>query len=363
MEDKALWKYTLKITPTDCVPAEKDKRQAKGNHLKQLVRTALEALSCPGPMATEYKRQVVTVEKLKLPKDGVIRVSDPAGGEKERMWDVNFHTASGGPESINVDGLLRWLKDTRNPGSKSVFSAHQTEIGALNVILGHMARTGPEVPCIGSTFFDVNDKMISPTDRHIEILRGYMQSVRPATGRLLLNSQVTASRFLVSGPLYTLFEKWEVEKMNEHQLKDIDRLLSEVLVLVYVPDSDTKKAQWLPETARGLSATTSNRRGFHTPDTAQVGLERLDKASPEPILEGLTCAQSVTVAEYYKKSKFPMKASISPPRKKLTVARVQQGNQQGDARDRCGQGSKGGRGKSPHLHSRRIHQAPSWPIL
>lgn len=341
MEAKPLWKYTLKVTPTDCadwVPEEKDKKQAKGYQLKEIIRMALATLSPnnPGPIATEYKQQVVTVEKLKLPEDGIIReeLSDPVKGKK--MWDVNFHTASGGPESIDIDGLLEWLQSMRNLGNESVFPAYQGEIDALNVILGHTARTDTNVSSIGSRFFavgknkdafsdpgwntkkkDLEKEDLKKDDQgsealregKFEILRGYIQSVRPATGRLLLNAQVTASKFRASGSLHDLFTDWGVKKMikvvnekkknrkvieiNELQLKDIHRLLSQARVEVNFPKPGTNEDDWAYRSVLGLSAREDDPRKYHTPKTAQF----------VPKLPGGEPGQSVTVAQHYKQSK------------------------------------------------------------
>ncbi len=183
-----------------------------------VIELALKKLE-PVPLATEYRNQLVTLQRLKLPADDVVEVETSGG--RPRTYLVRFI----GPDSINLVGLYDWLNSMKDPAdiSDQVFPKFPEAIDALGVILGHTPRSDRTVAAIGkSRFFPLNraEEMDTLEDDFIQsiksiksIFRGYVQSVRPATGRLLLNAQITHGIFRSPGNLGDLLRKFNLAQM------------------------------------------------------------------------------------------------------------------------------------------------------
>jgi eukaryotic translation initiation factor 2C len=196
-------------------PGAVQKPEAKDAKLKKIIQAALRRIPNSGPIATEFKAQVISLKKLDM-SDGVVQVeyTEPGRGRIEN-WNVKF----GKPASIHVDELVSYLSHLRDPAGATQFPRYIEEIDALGVILGHQPRDDNQVVTVGrGRFFaidpDRQEKATQAQDSLLSILRGYYQSVRPATGRLLLNVHVTHGIFRDGGSLRALFENHQVNKMH-----------------------------------------------------------------------------------------------------------------------------------------------------
>ncbi|KAK3316364.1 ribonuclease H-like domain-containing protein [Apodospora peruviana] len=175
-----------------------DKKEVKGRKLAHIIDLALARLPAASHVASEYKDKVISLKPLSLPADGVIAVdyTEP-GRTRIEKWAVKFN----GPDLIAVDQLMGYLNTLQNPGNDTVFPKDPEPVDALGIILGHTARKDPNATVVGrSRFFAIDSQRIDaspgiPPYSPIAILRGYFQSVQPATRRLLLNTNVTHSIF------------------------------------------------------------------------------------------------------------------------------------------------------------------------
>lgn len=209
-----LFKYGVTVQH---VPPEGaiQKPEAKDAKLKTIIQAALDLIPNSGPIATEFKAQVISLKQLDI-RDGVVQVryNEPGRGRAEN-WNVNF----GKPASIHVDELMSYLSHLRDPAGATQFPRYIEEIDALGVILGHRPRDDNQVVTVGrGRFFAIDVARREEAEKTqgslLSILRGYYQSVRPATGRLLLNVHVTHGIFRAGGPLRTLFESHRVNRMH-----------------------------------------------------------------------------------------------------------------------------------------------------
>lgn len=114
------------------------------------------------------------------------------------------------PTSLDVGTLIRHLSAT----SATLGLPRRPEIiQALNIVLGHYPQCYDGVVSMGQNrHFSIDRSPQNAFNIHslggaMELMRGYFQSVRPATGGLLLNVNVTYSVFLESMPLDKLMSK------------------------------------------------------------------------------------------------------------------------------------------------------------
>ncbi|KAK0641136.1 ribonuclease H-like domain-containing protein [Cercophora newfieldiana] len=248
---KPLWKYFITVErldkPTKGPPNTKGKdgqkgdgkddaeNQVRGRKLFKIIELALKSFGPTVTLASDYKAQVIALQELKFPSDGVqVVLADTSRPEK---WTVLFH-----PADVDMGRLLSYLKSMKDPGNETLFPKFPAEIDALNIILGHTTRSDPKSTAIGSSrFFAVDDarKESAPgLDRAwVEILRGYFQSVRPATGRLLLNTNATHGVFRrpVNVGNFLAGMGISCDPKFANQLRDINRVLALSRVEVTIP--------------------------------------------------------------------------------------------------------------------------------
>ncbi|KAK3303333.1 ribonuclease H-like domain-containing protein [Chaetomium strumarium] len=230
-----LWKYDVRVTSKKVTKAEDDKqtqeqaqqpaqkqgdkednKEPKGKKLANLIQLALGKLKGNPVVATEYKQQVVSLQALQLPEDRIVKVDYEEPNRKTEIWYVRFD----GPITMRVGDLMKYLTTMDDPGRDTTFPKFPDELDALTVVLGHTARSDAKATAVGrNRFFAIDparrETAHSRAERSlVEILRGYVQSVRPATGRLLLNTNVTAGVFRKEIPLADLFKDWQVQGID-----------------------------------------------------------------------------------------------------------------------------------------------------
>ncbi|KAK0652744.1 hypothetical protein B0T16DRAFT_443896 [Cercophora newfieldiana] len=328
--DATLYKYSLTVSRagggTQGVSAE-DPKLATGRKLERIVRNALNSLGTGVPIASEFKQQVLTMAKLNLPDDGIIKVtlSDTAK-----------------PEEWNMGKLREYLRNMDDPEQQQIFPKCPAEIDALNVIIGHTARADFErAVVVGKGRFFATDKgraetpLPGPiTQRAIQILRGYFSSARPATGRLLLNANVTHGVFRNSTvKLSEIFKNMGLNKLGVRgtkfaaygkELSFANRWLAKARVFVICPGESRESSATITKSIAGLCMTSDGRGRngestlpdgkvpptfsvppefkFSSPGFTSFRLDRpKDPASAKLLLPtGLEYGEFCTVADYCK---------------------------------------------------------------
>ncbi|KAK0673017.1 ribonuclease H-like domain-containing protein [Cercophora samala] len=216
-------------------------KEAGGVKLAKIIKLALDALPPSVVVATELKMSVISKAKLPLPADSVIPVAIPKRNGGQERWNVKFN----GPTSLDIGRLKQYIQNFEDKGNESVFPKFAAEADALNVVLGHAARSNSNTAAVGKSrffAFDANRREVGPVspDSMIEILRGYVQSVRLATGRLLLNVNVTHGVFRQPIPLPDLFNRIG---LNVNTLKRLDGFLGKSRFLLRTPSK--KPGEWV----------------------------------------------------------------------------------------------------------------------
>ncbi|KAJ6442123.1 stem cell self-renewal protein Piwi [Purpureocillium lavendulum] len=191
-------------------------REVKGRKLHLAVEAALKTLRGTDKsmmLATEYKSQLISLKKLNLAENPFqIRLPVETSQTKVDVIDVTVH----GPSEAPLHLLLNYMASMRDRPDDGIFPKYPDAVDALNVILGHGPRSKlNDVSAIGSSrFFPFDASKATANLNHdghlLMAARGFFQSARIGTGRLLLNANVTHGVFRVSGKMDKLFEGLEL---------------------------------------------------------------------------------------------------------------------------------------------------------
>ncbi|KAK1836683.1 post-transcriptional gene silencing protein QDE-2 [Podospora conica] len=283
-----IYRYTVNVAKGEATKPEDGPPPRK---LAKIIQAALETLPKKGnTYASEFKQQVISLKKIQLPPSGAITVKLDAG-KKTEDWVVTFNEVG----TADLGDLLKYLqtmKDTNS--SESAFPKFPDHIDSLNVILGHTPRADPNISSVGSgRFFAVDPQRIDgapPGYRSpVEILRGYFQSVRGGTGRLLLNTNVTHGVFRCKGKMTDIFRMMDVAYMDqiekstqrectetENTLRLLDKYLKKCRVRVEIPNPKGGPSTFIQKSIAGL-ATRFDGQVKHGKKPSQPG----DNAPPK----------------------------------------------------------------------------------
>jgi len=344
---KSMYKYDLRVTAKrltkeqDEAAKEKTKgkgperqpqtgdeqqgpKEAKGKKLAKIIEAALVNLK-KAVVATEYKQQLVALEKLQLPADAIMQVDLAEPGRNTETWFVRFD----GPTSIDLGGLMNYLQTLEDPANDSVFPKYPSEIDALGVVLGHTPRSNPNTAAVGRNRFFAVDKTRKdaatrlPDGNLLDILRGYVQSVRPATGRLLLNTNVTHGVFRKEFSLAALFEFQGLTKLENPNsisgpekaaLQRLHKFLGRSRIRCHVPGDKPGEFLTTERTMAGLATSSDGKKDEPRPkflhpqcpyacaSTVKFFLRPpKDAATAHP---KLTYGDHIIVANYYQLSEY-----------------------------------------------------------
>lgn len=316
----ALLKYSLSAERQDRLPKDekeakgrkpqakgKDKKAnpgPKGRKLHSIIKSALDQVAKSVPYATEFKDQVISLEPFKLPDNKVVTVQFTDEG-KDDVYHVTFN----GPITVDLPGLLEYLKTMRDPSGSTSFPKFEDAIDAISIITGFHARRNPAAAALGrSRYFPLN----APADEKYDlnrpefnrIIRGYFQSARPATGRIILNANVAHGVFRPKGLVSDLVRVFQGDYESLHKVLS-SKLRCKCQVL---SDEKGKKPRFIQKVICGLAQTrdgTGKGVGPEGPKVKQNGANARNVQfylrAPAPT--GLRSNAYCTVEEYYKKRK------------------------------------------------------------
>ncbi|KAK8069611.1 eukaryotic translation initiation factor 2C 3 [Apiospora phragmitis] len=261
-----------KLTPTRIYPpgvTPVRKSDPKGRKLHRINQLAMEKLQ--GVWVLELKDYVYSLSPLTFPDgDSTIRIEYADEG-RPMEFDVKFDQT----KSIEVDPLIKYLTTMKDYSGD--FPVYADVVAAIGAVLGHTPRSNNNVASLGSSrHFPLNvpgqSSPLGYPDMNT-IIRGYFQSVRPATGRLLLNLNVSHGVFRFAGPVKQLLEQY-----NEGQLRGVHRLLARLRAdIVFFFDQGQPKS-----VKKGKAAGPSQDKiGQRTAEKTMTGLAmRLDGPRP-----------------------------------------------------------------------------------
>ncbi|PHH76233.1 hypothetical protein CDD82_4071 [Ophiocordyceps australis] len=224
-----LYKYTVEFAQVGTGSTSQDKpvdkapkagktqtKEVKGRKLYfafcELLNT-LRATDKKLVLATEYKSQLISCQKLNLNENPIqFRLNFESSEDK---WDVLEATIHG-PTEAPLDALLQYISTMDDGPGNITFPKYPDAIDALNVVLGYRPRSRlDQVSTLGSSryFPFAEGKVLTNLFHDSRLLlaaRGFFQSARLGTGRLLLNTNVTHGLFRASGKLDELYTSFRI---------------------------------------------------------------------------------------------------------------------------------------------------------
>ena len=224
----SLVRYNIDVSP-----------EPRPRHLRRVLEILCEQPTFAG-VATDFKSMIISSRPLDIPDSYQVSIPFRGEGEDEPAPKAATYTVKVATQSsIPVSELVKYLSAT-SPGP--AFPGKEELLQALNILLAFYPVGHGGVSNIKEKHFSTDS---SPNNRHnitdigggIDALRGFFQSVRPATGGLILNVNVTHGIFLHPGPLTDLYYTLGSDKKEKIQKK-----LSLIRVKVsHIPPKISKK--------------------------------------------------------------------------------------------------------------------------
>ncbi|KXJ89668.1 ribonuclease H-like domain-containing protein [Microdochium bolleyi] len=306
IKEQPLYKYQLTVKPVAKENKKQEAKDAKGLKLSKIIRKALSTVGAKNVIATEFKNQVITLKPLSLPQDQIV-VIDYSDEGHDDQYQVKFN----GPLNVDLAVLFQYLKTMSDPTGSTAFPKHEDLIDAINVIMGHSPRGDSNVAAIGRSRFFRLDAPGSETQRlgWNQAIRGYFQSARLATGRLLLNANVSHGVFRPSGPVEGLVRRHLGSTTSQFALREFEKNVSKLRAEVrYLADKGATgkmgQERVLVKVIRGLAAPYARGNDANPAKIARLGAfanEVEFYLSGPGAPSNLPANRYYTVADYFKK--------------------------------------------------------------
>ncbi|CZT04105.1 related to argonaute like post-transcriptional gene silencing protein QDE-2 [Rhynchosporium agropyri] len=200
----ALTRYSVDIAPDSAG------KKPTGKKLGRVFQLLLDLPEFAG-VATEWKSMIISTKKLAIPDNFTVQIKYKKEDEDEPLERAPVYTIRvSTPLTFLVSDLVKFLASP-NPGIQ--FPQKADIIQVLNALFGHHPQSLDRITSMGGNRHYLKDH--SQANAHniyvlgggLEALRGYFQSVRPATGGLLLNVNVTHGVFFQPERLDVLYPR------------------------------------------------------------------------------------------------------------------------------------------------------------
>lgn len=308
----SLYKYALEAKRKSRVPPKnlEDEPEAKGMKRQMVIKSALDQVAKGIPYATEFKSQLLCLKRLSLPENNIVRVSYGDEG-KDDTYEVMF---SPSPD-IDMDAMRSYIRSMNDPTGDTKFPKFADAVEALTIIIGHWARVNPQIGTLGSSRYfplDLDSEQRSlGFPEFNSVIRGYFQSARPATGRILLNANVAHGVFRPDGSVPELMRKFGGPDSNPHMLsKSLAKLrcyrtIPAVKAVSGAKGGKPQGARKIKEMICGL-AMPGDGKGDKKPKVARAGARPSEVSFflEGNVPAGLTANAYCTVQDYYLKSVY-----------------------------------------------------------
>ncbi|KAH6605657.1 hypothetical protein Trco_004810 [Trichoderma cornu-damae] len=264
--------------------------------------------------ATEFKDQLITLNKISLVENPiVVQVPKDEGGDEMDTYAVQIY----GPNEIQVGNMKQYMAsmtDGPDGSEAAAFPRFPDAADALNIILGHGPRSDiNKTAAIGSSrFFPIgNQKVIEELTQNWRALtaaRGYFQSTRIATGRMLLNANVTHGVFRISGRMVEILDNLQIKAVPKSEafamrkLRSFGKFLPKARVWVNFKTADGKSVR-RSKAIRGLATVSDvsrKGRGMTHPPKFDSGWEYAGPKNLQFWLDSDKGGRYISVFDYYK---------------------------------------------------------------
>lgn len=185
--DQVLNKYQVRIEP-----------KAVGRKLHRIFQLLVKEAPFKNiPYFTDFKAILVLRQEEADRVYNVVYFAEDEDGPTPRS--SVYHVRVQRTEELRVGRLLQSL----DPGRGVSFDDKDAMVQALNTMLYQYSRTQEDRVAVGSKTFPLsgNSMLIGDLGGGLQVIRGFFASVRLATGRVLVNVNVTYGAFYKPGPL------------------------------------------------------------------------------------------------------------------------------------------------------------------
>ncbi|EXJ61105.1 hypothetical protein A1O7_05258 [Cladophialophora yegresii CBS 114405] len=224
----------------------------------------------PG-IVSNFKSTVISNKPLNIDQQGYLVAFRTEEEDAPAVDAKRFRLHIQQKAAITVSDLVRYLTSTNVAGPLS--STHAI-LQTLNIIIGHNPKAASQITSVGSNSHFRKDLQGAETrdlTAGITAWRGYLLSVRAATGRLLVNVQVKHSPFYNEGPLQGLMQAFlKASSQNSHGLH---QFLKGVCVNITHIARKNKAGQQIPSTKVifGLAVQGDGKKLLHPPVVRKNG--------------------------------------------------------------------------------------------
>ena len=261
--DLVLHRYHIAISP-----------DATGKKLGQIIRLLLEN---PGfaefrnDLVTDFKANLICRRNLGIDATEFLVQYRAENEDDPRPNATTYRIRLEPTGTLTVAQLTEYLTSTNlsaNDGDKL------PTIQALNILLGHFAKSTSNRATIGSSKSFSLGQNAAKRDlgAGLTALRGFFSSVRVATCRILVNVNVSHGAFYDPIPLDQLISKYGMaNRMNRVKLQSF---LKRVRVrVIHLPEKKNKAGQVVPriKTIFGLANTDDGHALAHRPRVQAFG--------------------------------------------------------------------------------------------
>ncbi|RDA88089.1 hypothetical protein CP532_5296 [Ophiocordyceps camponoti-leonardi (nom. inval.)] len=297
-------------TVEDKPVAKGSSREVKGLKINASVQQLISMLTAGDPsllVATEFKSKLISSKKLTLPENPVkLEVPVEANSDKVEIIEAQIH----GPVEASLEEVLKFVGTMKQGSDNSVHPKYPDVVDALDIIFGHGPRSRrPEISAVGSSRFfpfGANSaiKQLFQDDHALLAARGFFQSVRLGTGRLLLNVNVTHGVFKAGGNLAELFGKFGLKPAltsdydGKNKIKKVTKHLPKTRVWVQMKYADGSSARKSKVIWNVASHTQLTKPGLNNGLQFATGVEY---PGPRQVRFKLQDGSFISVFDHFKK--------------------------------------------------------------
>lgn len=258
-------------------------------------------------ITTDFRANLISIVDLGLQVQRFVipyrNELEDDGGSSQKTRSIKVEKVA----AINMRDLHNILNSTQAPKQ----SPKLVMLQALNIIMGHHPKSNSANASVGaSRHFQKDFRQQVNLGEGLKAIRGFFQSVRPATARILVNIQVKHAAFYQVVPLPQLMQIYL--QGNKNNLGELQNFLKKLVVETTHIKRLNKAGQRIPQirTIFGLANRNDTSRLADPPIVSKFG------AGPKEVsffLQNSTGGngQYITVYEYFKKGKFGFRSSLT----------------------------------------------------
>lgn len=252
--DIQLYRYSIQIKP----------EPARRQHFRlvELLLQSEELAPQRDELATDFRSTLISKMKLSS-NDFIVKIQYRAEGEDEPpAGAAHYAVQVAYTTTLHMSDLMNYLASTNLDErfeEKSVWE--QT----FNIFLNHYAKATKTLVAIGTSKSFSLSQLTGRADlgSGLQVLRGFFSSVRIATGRVLVNVNVSHAAFYHAGPLPMLMNSYGVRSTTA-----LERFLKLVRIQTsHLPEKRNKAGEMIPrlKTIFGLARKDDGHGMAHPP--------------------------------------------------------------------------------------------------